>query len=56
MEYVLELDRPWGNYKVNLLYRKKDAEEGDEGFDLAELTEDWVKDYFMDTVEPEPVS
>ena len=30
LEYTLDLDRPWGTYKVDLMFRKKDAQEGDD--------------------------
>ena len=52
----MELDRPWGSYKVTLYHAKKNAQEGDEDFEPKELTGDWVKDFFIDSVEPEPVS
>ena len=38
------------------MFRNKDAQEGDDQYDLTQLTEDWVKEFFSDSVEPEPVS
>ena len=54
--FINELDRPWGAYKINLLYKKKDAQEGEEGFDLMEIPDDKVGEFFGVDVVPEPIS
>lgn len=55
-EYIAEIDRPWGTYKVNLLFRKAEAEEDEEGFDLTEVDQKFVTGCLFPTVEPEPIS
>jgi len=56
LAYEKEIDLPWGTFQVNLLYKKKDANEGDDGYELAELNEEWIHDFFVSSVEPKPVS
>lgn len=56
VSFKMELDRPWGSFKINLLYKKKDAQEGEEGFDLMEIPEDKVNGFLLESVEPEPIS
>ena len=55
-EYLGEVDRPWGNFTPKLLFRSKDAKEGEDGYDLKPIPDEYMKDYFSFETEPEPVS
>ena len=47
---------PYGAYKAKLLYRKADAVEGEDNFELKELPEGIDEKYFKASNEPSPVS
>ena len=55
-EWILEKDMPYGAYKVQLLYKKADAAEGEDNFELKTLPDNIDEKYFKASNEPSPVS
>jgi hypothetical protein len=55
IEWVYDLEMPYGTYTTHLVTRIKDAEEGDENGKWKDVTEKFKTD-FLDICEPKPIS
>ena len=54
-EYELELDRPYGTYKIQAFYREKEPQANGEPQEMKALTDE-ILTYLRDHCTPEPIS